>query len=76
MSHQCFVYAHTCPNPVTQQVDDGAGGKAWVCAHHAEEYEAWIELFEGLTPERRAALGKEITKHECSNSVLPEDHGK
>jgi hypothetical protein len=59
----CFVGSGECSVPASFEIDDGDGGKCYICAEHLKQFRA-LEAYLSSHPEKHALLEKAIAEVE------------
>lgn len=63
-SHPCFVGSGECLINAAYEMDDGAGGKVYICIPHKLEFERIEKLVSEMSPEQMAQFEAAIKKAE------------
>lgn len=55
-AHPCFVGSGECNINAAYEIDDGAGGKDYICIPHKLEFERMEKLVEQMSPDEVAKM--------------------
>jgi hypothetical protein len=61
-AHGCFVGSGECNIPAVYEIDDGMGGREYICIPHMIEFEAVEKAVEAMSPEQVAKFQAAVDK--------------